>query len=128
MMCAIYFFQEEIFIDRATISVIEKLIIVGTLMILVFNVLSLSWLIIQMNQRISEHLMITFLLIAGSLCIFLMIGEKVMMDEIGREMQLGWETRGEWIILYSSFIFQFFYIIVFLIKKNRLDLISGQGY
>jgi len=116
-MSAIYFFQPEIFFDQSAMSFQVKLIILAILLILVFNILSLSWLIIQVNRRKSEKLVMTILLIMGSICMFLLIGEKVMIDEIGREMRLGWETRGEWIILYSFFLFQLFYIVIFLIKK-----------
>jgi hypothetical protein len=48
-------------------------------------------------------------LLWGVLCLLLLAGEKVMIDEIARETRLGWETLGEWIILYGFFTTQLFY-------------------
>ncbi|MFC1563543.1 hypothetical protein ACFL6G_01345 [candidate division KSB1 bacterium] len=39
-----------------------------------------------------------------------------MLDEIGREYLLGWETAGEWIILYVFLIIQLIYNSMFLLK------------
>jgi len=54
----------------------------------------------------------------------MLIGEKVMLDEIGREMRIGWETLGEWIILYILFLIQLIYSIIIIIKTKRLTMAS----
>ena len=46
-----------------------------------------------------------------------------MLDEIAREMRLGWETMGEWIILYGFFTTQLLYNIFILIHLTRSDRI-----
>ena len=54
----------------------------------------------------------------------MLIGEKVMLDEIGREMRIGWETLGEWIILYILFLIQLIYSIIIIFKTKRLTMAS----
>jgi hypothetical protein len=45
-------------------------------------------------------------------CIIALAGAKVMVDEIGRETLLGWETIGEWILLYTCLTVQLTFIII----------------
>ena len=52
----------------------------------------------------------------------LLFGEKVMVDEIDREMLLGWESVGEWVILYILFFIQLFYSLLIIFKIKRLTL------
>jgi len=58
-------------------------------------------------------------LVLGALCLFLLIGEKAMVDEIGREYLLGWEVLGEWIILYAFLTIQLIYNLVILMQLFR---------
>jgi hypothetical protein len=57
----------------------------------------------------------------GILCMAALIGEKVMVDEIGREMRMGWEVSGEWIILYTLLSLQLIYslYIGYTVKRGR---------
>jgi hypothetical protein len=50
----------------------------------------------------------------GALCLILLVGEKVMADEIGREYLLGWEVVGEWVILYVFLTIQLIYNVIIL--------------
>ena len=52
----------------------------------------------------------------GLFCLVTFIGQKVMADEIGREMRLGWEVTGELIIFTVLFVIQFVYSVLVLIK------------
>ena len=55
-------------------------------------------------------------LFLGMLCLILLLGEKTMADEIAREYRLGWDTLGEWIILYIMLSLQLLYNIIFFIQ------------
>jgi len=48
----------------------------------------------------------------GLLCLLCFAAEKVLVDEIGREIALGWETTGEWIILYGLLAVQLVYHLI----------------
>ena len=48
----------------------------------------------------------------GIFSMILMAGAKVMVDEIGRETRLGWETTGEWIILFCCLTIQLIFIVL----------------
>jgi hypothetical protein len=52
----------------------------------------------------------------GIACMILMAGAKVMVDEIGREAVLGWETTGEWIILYCCLTVQLVFITLAIVR------------
>jgi hypothetical protein len=52
-------------------------------------------------------------MLAFGICsMILMFGAKVMVDEIGRETLLGWETTGEWIILFCCLTVQLIFILL----------------
>ena len=50
----------------------------------------------------------------GVLGLILLVGDKVMADEISHEYPLGWEVSGEWIILYIILSIQLFYNLIIL--------------
>jgi hypothetical protein len=56
------------------------------------------------------------ILLFGLFCVLTLFAGKVMADEIGREMLLGWETTGELIILNILFAIQLVYSLVILFK------------
>lgn len=62
---------------------------------------------------------LTATLVLGAFCVILFIGEKVMIDEIGREYRLGWESLGEWMILYGFLTIQLIYILIILLQLLR---------
>jgi hypothetical protein len=52
-------------------------------------------------------------MLAFGICsMILMFGAKVMVDEIGRETLIGWETTGEWIILFCCLTVQLIFIVL----------------
>ncbi|MCP4724960.1 MAG: hypothetical protein GY863_07990 [bacterium] len=124
IMLAIPAFKEMIFVNREILSTGEGLIIVGFLSILIFNLMSLIWICLRSFQAkhfTSANIAALFL---GVFCLIAFIGEKVMVDEISREYLLGWETTGEWVILYALLTIQFIYntsilLMIFMIIRER---------
>ena len=114
IMLALIIYKEQFFIERGTISTAEIFIIIGFGLILIFNIVSfcqILWVSSKFGKmNISEKLT----LVLGGLCLLLLFGEKTMADEIGREYLLGWETSGEWIILYVFLMIQLFYNLIIL--------------
>jgi len=59
------------------------------------------------------------LLALSLFCLVLMFADKVMVDEIRREIRLGWETLGEWIILYCMLVIQLTYNVIFVLQALK---------
>jgi hypothetical protein len=60
------------------------------------------------------------MILFGVLCFVMLFAQKVMADEIGREILLGWETLGESIILNLLIVIQLIYAYLFLkMLKNH---------
>lgn len=122
IMLALIIYKEQVFIEQGTISTSEILMIIGFGIILIFNIVSfcqLLWKSLKFGKtNINEKL----ILVLGGFCLLLLFGEKTMSDEIGHEYLLGWETSGEWIILYVFLTIQLFYnfIILRIFKNNTL--------
>ncbi|MBC8526373.1 MAG: hypothetical protein H8D22_05820 [Candidatus Cloacimonetes bacterium] len=119
-MIGILISKEQIFTERDKILTgVEIIILFGFGLILLSNILSIIWLLLRFrhSEKITIREKVTLAL--GCLCLLLLIGDKTMIHEIGREYSLGWETLGEWIILYVFLAIQLLYNFIFLmISKN----------
>jgi hypothetical protein len=60
------------------------------------------------------------MILFGVACFVMLFAQKVMADEIGREIVLGWETLGETVILNLLIAIQLIYAYLFLkmLKKH----------
>ena len=97
----------------------EIVILIGFGLILLFDVVSFLWILLRLCQSEEANIGEKVTLVLGALCLFLLIGEKAMVDEIGREYLLGWEVLGEWIILYTFLTTQLIYNLVILLQLFR---------
>ena len=115
---SINFFRYDIFVERNSLSSVEYLVFIGFVVIILFLILSEVWMInysiVQNDFSWNQSIMILF----GVACFIMLFAEKVMADEIGRELVLGWETIGETIILNLLLIIQLVYVF-FLFKKIK---------
>jgi hypothetical protein len=95
------------------------IIAAGFGLVVIFNLVSIIWLFL--NLKTSNRSLITriLILVLGFLCLLFLIGEKTMLDEIGRETLMGWETLGEWIILYIFLFVQLLYNSSIIILSAR---------
>jgi len=126
-MVAIQIFKEEVFSDHVVSMPFEFAILIGILLILLFDITSLGWVSHKIFATKKFEGLDRIALIWGVLCIFALLGIKVMADEIAREYRLGWETLGEWIALYVCLFFQFFYIILIFIHLRGTRSLSEQS-
>lgn len=115
-IAATFLFKEQIFIERETISPIEVIILIGFIFILTFNITSIIFLVNKIKKDGNFVTTNFVLLLFGFFCIAMMLGEKTMLDEIGREMKLGWETTGEVIILTVLLSIQMIYSLLIFFK------------
>jgi hypothetical protein len=114
-MVAIPVYKDQVFLQRGTLNPgVEMVILIGFALVLLFNIVSLSWVSRRIRQAQGVRKGEWGVLALGALCLILMAGEKVMVDEIGREYLLGWEVLGEWIILYAFLAIQLVYNVVIL--------------
>ena len=113
--------------------VIELVMLIGFGLVFLFDLVSIAWFAARLRTRVHESTRDATtamaaarwepaILALGILCLVLMMGEKVMVDEIGREALLGWKTGGEWIILYAMLVTQLVYNIIVIIPLWRSGL------
>ena len=119
IMLSIPFQKEQIFIHRDTFSNIEIAILFGFLFIFLFHIFSLVWIFSETRKLKPFNVGKWLLFVFGSFSLFIFLGEKVMLDEIGHEYLSDWSITGEWVILYILFIIQLIYnsIILFWLRE-----------
>jgi len=111
----------DIFVLQDSIALVEWPIIIGLVLELVYIPASLVHRL-RRSDRDDFGLPDAALLLLGTVCLFGFVGQKVMLDEIAREMKLGWETSGEWVILYVCFLFQLFYNLGTLLRPVKAPI------
>jgi hypothetical protein len=118
-MVGIPVYKEQVFFERGALSGVEMVIGIGFGLVLLFDVVSLLWVLLRLRQSKDGGIGDRATLVLGALCLVLFIGEKTMVDEIGQEYLLGWEVPGEWIILYVFLTIQLVYNLVLLVQLFR---------
>ncbi len=112
----------DVFVLQDSISPIEWLILIGLLLEMVYILVTLIQRLVRSRQADSD-VWNAVLLVLGTVCLLLFAGQKVMLDEIAREMRHGMETTGEWLILYVAFLVQLTYNVGTLLhSRSRLAL------
>jgi hypothetical protein len=100
----------------------------GFLLILVFNTVAITWDIVRTKAANRGKITTIWISALGIVCVILLMGDKVLLDEIGRETRLGWETLGEWIILYILLTVQLVFCIAVAVRVLRSKwLEDGRG-
>ena len=119
-MVAMPIFKDQVFLERGKISIGGELVIlIGFVLVLIFNIVSLLWVSSRIRKAQTDRKGDYGVLALGALCLFLLVGEKAMADEISREYLLGWEVVGEWIVLYVCLAIQLLYNVVILRRVYR---------
>ena len=118
-MLGILIFKQQVFFERGALARVEIVILIGFVLVLLFDVVSLLWSLQRLHESKQAGIGDKAIAALGALCLLLLMGEKVMVDEIGRESLLGWEVLGEWIILYTFLVIQLIYNLIILSKLPR---------
>ena len=118
---ALPLFRTQIFMQQQTVSAVEYVLLAGFLAVVLFNIASLAWLAGRLKRGWRYSGGVIMMALPIMLATVVIFAEKVMVDEIGREMRLGWEITGEWIILYTLLALQFLYssYIGYAVKRGR---------
>ena len=113
--------HEEVFVNREHFSLIEMFMGLAFLIILAFNVLSIIRLILQIQQERGGHTGHVLLLIFAIICMIGLMGQKVMLDEVAHEYDMGWSSQGEWFIFLALLSLQLIYsvITVSVLLRNK---------
>jgi len=119
IMLSIPLQKEQIFIHRDTFSNIEIAILFGFLFIFLFHIFSLVWIFSETRKLKPFNIGKWLLFVFGSFSLFLFLGEKVMLDEIGNEYLSDWSITGEWVILYILFVIQLIYNLIILFRLRK---------
>jgi hypothetical protein len=99
-----------------TLGAIQLLILLGFLLVLVFDLVSLAWVSLRGKAQMGGETA-GGLVVLGVLALIAMMGAKVMVDEIARETPLG-GAGGEWGVLYACLILQLSYILGVLFRTK----------
>jgi hypothetical protein len=120
IMLKLVVYQDYVFSSGDPLTTVEWFIALDFLCIALFNVVSIIWLVHIIHLSGKPVALHKTSLMLGVFVPAFISWPKTMIDEIGRESELGWETTGEWIILYLFFAIQLFYslVIIKLIKKE----------
>ncbi len=118
-MLAIIIFRKQVFLERDTISCAELMMIIGFGLVVLFDIMSLLWIVSGFRYLKEGFAGSKIILFIAVLSIISLFGAKVMVDEIGREYILGWEVIGEWIILYVFLTFHLVYNFLIILKLIR---------
>ena len=123
-LVAIPVFHRVLFTGQPNPEPIGWVILACLSLVTLFTITALGWLLYGARGRTRFTTREVIGIIWGALCLLFLIGEKVMIDEIAREWRMGWETAGEWIILYCFFTVQlgFNLYLLWLLKRG-----SGAG-
>lgn len=111
-MLVMHLYRDELFIQKGTLDSVGLIALCGFIVIFLFNVVSFLWLLTSYRRQSDIGKVVA--LVLGTLCLIVLIVEKVMIDEIARLYRLGWDTQGEWIILYGAMTIQLIYGFVVL--------------
>lgn len=117
----------EVFLNQDTTDWVEIIILFGFVLVILFTVSSFTWLSYQVRRQKEFTTLDTIALVLGAVCILLLVGEKVMIDEIAREYRLDWEVLGEWIILYLFLFTQLSYNGLMLFRISRTLRAGGRN-
>jgi len=121
-MVTLVVLREEIMLRREPLPALGLVMLCGFCTVFGFCACYVLWSMWRLHGSASEPLkprladqampfepgMLAFAIVS----MILMVGAKVMVDEIGRETLLGWETTGEWIILYCCLTVQLMFIVL----------------
>jgi len=114
IMVALPIYKQQVFLDKGNLTTGGEMgILIAFVCVLVFHLVSLLWLL-SLPAGVPR-----WLLVLGALCLLLLLGEKVMVDEIAREYSLHWEVTGEWVILYVFLTIQWLYSVMILRPAGR---------
>ena len=118
-MAAIPLFHQTLFTGQPNPEPIGWLILASLSLVTLFTITALGWLLRSAKDRSRFTGRDVTGVIWGAFCLLFMIGEKVMIDEIAREWQMGWETTGEWVILYFFLTIQLGFTLYMLDMFRR---------
>ncbi len=120
IIAAVHVYKTELFMNEDPLSLAGAIVFICFSLVFLFMLISFIWQVALLRRLNRASVGKTILLIFGVFSLFLFIGDKMMIDEIGREMKLGWETLGESLILTAMLVCQLIYILTILcvLAKN----------
>ena len=120
------FHAEEIFVNRDTLTGIEWIMLLGFGLIVLFNIISLAWLLSRAKAPPGQRATDLLTAALGVFCIVLLAVDKVMADEVAHEWEMEGGSPGEWYILYLCLSVQMIYILIAIWKSGRAHLSRGE--
>ncbi|MDD3777574.1 MAG: hypothetical protein PHN32_08215 [Actinomycetota bacterium] len=100
---------------QPVLSSMEKVAAIWFILIFISHGLALAWVMINLRLFRKESLLLSLLLFAGLLSMLMVVGDFTLLSDIGKEYKQGWDTSGEWIILYISQGLHFLFWLLLII-------------
>ncbi|MBN1272983.1 MAG: hypothetical protein JXB26_12005 [Candidatus Aminicenantes bacterium] len=123
IMAAVHIYKFQLFLEEDSLALPGVIVLLCFALVFLFLIVSFLWQMGRIRRENHTSARKNALLVFGVFCLLLFIGEKTMIDEIGRELKLGWETLGEMLILNVMLVLQLFYsfVILFSLAKASED-------
>jgi hypothetical protein len=112
-----HIYQEDLLLKQNPTNPVGYFMIVGFAVILIFFIAAFIWLLNQLRRQKGDVLTIFALLLCG-LSIVSLMGQKIMYDEIARELPLG-AAGGESLLLVILFCIQLVFSLVMIFRLKR---------
>ena len=115
------FFSEILFKEPRATTTAELVVVIGAVIMGAFIIYSIRWVYMleQMEGRWTPGK--TFTIGYGVLCFFLLFTEKVMADQVGRQMLYGADFEFRLNVLHMLFVLQLIYALLILTEIEAQD-------
>ncbi|MBU1700862.1 MAG: hypothetical protein KJ970_12535 [Candidatus Eisenbacteria bacterium] len=123
-IAAIPIHKELVLSVHGHLSNTEILMIFGFFLVFVFNLVSILWLTSESNRTRDRGARRIFGILFGVLCLVLLYGDKVMIDEIARAWRAGAGIAGGLSLMYLFLLIQLAYNIFILLHMRRCRLLE----
>ena len=109
ILIGIWVFRDQVFTIGNQFAPVVMIMLIGMISVLLFNIASLFWLSGKRFKSKYRRSTDFVLFGIGILCIFMMMAEKVMVDEVAHETSVAWSLQREYLMLYSMLFLQLTY-------------------
>jgi hypothetical protein len=76
---------------------------INIIILALFQLISMITLLAYLLKQKRTSALLIFAIVTGIISGLMIMGDMALLSDIGKEYQLGWQTRGEWIILFISY-------------------------
>ncbi|MGW8314036.1 MAG: hypothetical protein ACWGNV_00435 [Bacteroidales bacterium] len=125
IMAGLMLFRGEVFIERDHLAIPELAIGIGFVLVIISVPISMIRIFSGKAASALTPISRTVLIVLGGFALIALPVEKVMLDEIAKELPAGMNSMGEWIILYACLFIQFIFQMGITLQMVKLRQKKG---